>query len=483
MPKIAASEVGDLLANLVDRSLVQYDPKENRYVFFDSMREYSLERLRDAHEAEALQRRHLDHYFDLAQSAEQKLNGPQQGEFLDTLDTEHHNLRVALQTSRSEDAQKEIGLKLAGSLYRFWDTRGHIAEGKDWLEAVLAHSKRRSKARVKALNGLGLLISKLGDVARADSILREALSMARATKDRQGTALSLATLGALLWTRGDASGKAFLEESIALGRELGDQIRIANSLNGLGLFEYTQGDYDSAYQHFTECLTLLRIRKDKISMAGVLNNLARIATVREDLANARTLYEECLAISRELGHKSRMAVVLTNLGVVAQVEGDIEQARALHEESLAIYRDIRDPRGAAGALANLGIAMFILGDQPACRACHEESLELYRTVEDHEGIAFALDSFAALAAQNGEFERAAKLMGAAEEARNKVGAHLTPIDEAVYKGQAKATRKALGAAFIQAKAAGKLLTIEAAADLATFRNHVRAGAAGAKASN
>ena len=130
--RIETVEVLDLLAQLVDRSLVAVDREdaEARYRLLDTVRQYAREKLQDSGEETEVHGRHREWFLDLAERTEPELLGPEQGVWLARLEAEHDNLRAALTWSQQEEEGGEAGLRLAGALGRFWWMRGHLTEGR-----------------------------------------------------------------------------------------------------------------------------------------------------------------------------------------------------------------------------------------------------------------------------------------------------------------------------------------------------------------
>ena len=156
----AGLDVLDRLASLVDQSLMRGETTEDpageaRFAMLETVREYAHERLEVSWEAEVLGRRHADFFLALAEEAEPKLTGREQGVWLARLEEEHANLRAVLSRAR-ERGEWETLLRLAGALGHFWIVRGHLSEGQRWLEEALSHRGRGSaKAQAKALLAAG----------------------------------------------------------------------------------------------------------------------------------------------------------------------------------------------------------------------------------------------------------------------------------------------------------------------------------------
>ena len=176
-------------------------------------------------------------FLALAEQAEPKLFGPEQDAWFARLEAEHSNLRAALEwLAAQEDAMQ--GLRLAGALWRFWEVRGHLAEGRSWLSEMLrrAGPDAEAAARAKALLGAAVCAYYLRDYAAAAAQLSESLELFRAVGDRQGTARVLIYQGWMATDRGDfAAARILFDEGLAICREIGDRHGIAWALARLGL--------------------------------------------------------------------------------------------------------------------------------------------------------------------------------------------------------------------------------------------------------
>ena len=129
----------DGLASLLDKSLLRQEEgtqDESRFVMLETIREYAHERLEATHNAEGLRQRHAQYFLELAKTAAPEVQGPQSAEWLERLECEHGNLRAALRWTL-ERSEAERALEFSGALGHFWLLRGHIDEGRRWVEAAL----------------------------------------------------------------------------------------------------------------------------------------------------------------------------------------------------------------------------------------------------------------------------------------------------------------------------------------------------------
>jgi predicted ATPase/Tfp pilus assembly protein PilF len=418
-------EVLDLLGALVDKSLVLVDEhgQEARYRMLETIRQYAREKLEASDEAASLQGRHRDWYLQLAEEAEPELRGPEQCVWLDRLEQEHDNLRVALAGSLNSEAA-ESGLRLSGALSEFWSVRGYLTEGRERLGALLklAEASEHTPVRAKALKGAAFLAQDQGDYGAA---------------------------------------RQFYEESLTIQRNLGDMLEIANSLNNLGLVAQQQGDYVAAHSLLRQSLAINRVLAQEGGIALSLQNLGNIAQLQGDYEEARRSYEDSLAILRNYQERGSIASLLNNLGMVAIAQGHYDTARAHLEESLAIYRELRHKSSVAQASCNLAIVAQRQGNQEEALLLHGESLELFRELGDKDAIVACIECLAEITVARGEFERTARLLGAAEALREAIGAPRPPADSADCERLMTSAREALGEeALAAAVALGRAMTLD-----------------------
>lgn len=190
----------DGLASLVDKNLVQIEgqgAEDVRYRLLESMREYALEQLTIRKEVEMTHRAHARYFLALSERAEPELIGREQRAWFLRFEREHDNLRAAIQWLSSE-GENGLALRLAAALVYFWWIRGHMAEGRRYLEDLVVRTPVEAtdpQTRALALSGLGILLLFQGEVGRARTVLEDGLAVARSVDDPRSVTLSLVCLG------------------------------------------------------------------------------------------------------------------------------------------------------------------------------------------------------------------------------------------------------------------------------------------------
>lgn len=354
-------DVLDGLESLADKSLIRREEGTNegepRFLMLQSIREYGLERLDHSGEMEIMRQAHAEYYLALAREAELALAGPEQQRWLGRLEDDHENLRAALEWARDR-RDAGLALQLAGTLGRFWVTRGYHGEGRDWLRVALALADGQSPmggeallaadvepaiapARAKSLHRLGTIDLDLGDYARAAAHLREALDLYRALGDARGAAIALNGLGGTARYQGDYAGaQALFEESLALLRAQGDDAAVPGRLMNLGQVVARQGDYARAEALFEESLGLSRQQGNTRAVVLTLESLGVLALSQGDLARAAPLCRESLSHAWQLGMKYEVSLLLNYLGEIERRQERPERAVRLFAASEALHGEI-----------------------------------------------------------------------------------------------------------------------------------------------
>jgi predicted ATPase/class 3 adenylate cyclase len=415
----------DVLSRLVDKSLVVADTRsaQARYRQLETIREYARDRLIESGEAKDALRRHRDWFLAMVARAEPEFfRGAESGEWLERLDREHDNLRAALQWSLDEPGEQREGLQLAAGLWRFWEIRGHLAEGRVWLEAFLAATAGEVSAlQADAYTGAGILAFMLGDHAGAS---------------------------------------ALHARSLELHRQVGGADGIAFAANNLANAAVLSGDYATARELYENVISWARERGDARVLGFAIVNMAEAVALDGEPEKARGLYDEGIAAFQEAGDRWAEAFAVDSLGVMVARQGQADEATQLHEQALSMSRSIGDERGVARALAHLGDAAKAT-DLGRARSLYIESFEIRRALGDLPGIASGMEKLASVVTDR-DARAAAVLLGAAERVRELIRAPVPRATRDEYEALRAGVESALGQPqFDEARSEGRRLSPDA----------------------
>jgi predicted ATPase/DNA-binding CsgD family transcriptional regulator len=403
----------DLIASLVDKSLVRHEPGAPggpRYAMLETVREFAAERLAASGKTEAARQAHAAYFLALAEHeglAGFFADGERRQ---DVLEDEQANMRVSLWwwvTSR----QSEQLLAHVAALGGFWYIRLHLREGQEWLQRTLEEGDAApSSARARALVWLALILFLRGDMQGAAECSREGLALCRTLGDT--------------WSSANASSA---KTAAPHGRSLR---ALTESLAHyvLGVATFHQGDPIGA----TACFDQGR-------------------AAAEAIAN---LHLSSVIVAKHT----------RSLGIVAGERGELDQASHLYGEALGRYQAVDHEPGIRRVLGDLAYLFLQRGN-------YAEALERYKEIfaQERDGppsltIHDDLLGAAIAAAFLHRSESAVHCLAATEALGERLGLDTSiPSERSAWDRAVAATRRALGeATFAQAWAAGRALRPEQA---------------------
>jgi len=400
-------DILDGMASMVDKSLAQQVEQvdaETRFVMLNTIREYALDRLGESDDEAAVRRAHAAYYLVLAEEgAEDVVAHP---ECLDRFEVEHDNFRLALDYLITS-GEAEWGLRLGAALFRFWETREYLAEGRDAIARLLAMpgTAARPKLRARLLFAAAVLAGEQGDYE---------------------------------------AGRQLFEDSLETCVELNDNRGVAVALNALAVNARERGELVDATSLFERCVTIWRDLGDLADIARALSNLANAKKLQGEYAPASALYDECLTMFRKAGDDAGVAWTLNCQADVAREKLDLVAARSFCEQSLAAFRQLRDGWGIASALSDLASLNSDQGNDAEARRLYGESIKMFQDLGHKRGIARALECLAVSAAAQSSAEQSLHLAGAAAALRQRLGAPLALADQPRLEKALEFARRTLG---------------------------------------
>lgn len=413
----ASFEVIDGLSSLIEHSLLrQVDDEdgEPRYLMLETVREYARERLTASGEEADARRAHADHFLAVARDGEPSPTGTVRPEWLSRMEREKENLRAALAWSVG-CGEAHRATRLGAALWRFWESRGYLTEGRMLLDGVvdLIQPDAPDTAACGALTGAGVLAALLGDYEQAILRSEEALSGWRRLVNSAGAGRALLCLAEVARYRDDfASADSLGREALGVFRSIKDRWGIGHSLAHLGMVAWLQGDHPTKDSLYDEALSHLRAVGDEPGTFQLLLEMGKGTCDAGDLTRAARLFEECLDLSTKMRDEGGRGAALAQLGVVARLLGDHARATTLLTEAATLARDSGDRRQRAWVAAYLGDVHFAMDDIEGAVARYAEALRMFLPLGNRVGIAQCLEEIGKCAATRGQASSAIRLFGA-----------------------------------------------------------------------
>jgi predicted ATPase/DNA-binding CsgD family transcriptional regulator len=502
-----SAHVLDGVASLLDKSLLhraEQEGAEPRLVMLETIREFGLERLAESGEMQAIQHAHATYYLSLLEQALQNAVGAEEWWWHARLEQEYANLRAALHWSVEQGGATsvEMVLRFSPALFRFWEVRGGVSEGRRWMEQALARSEEGvTLGRARGFFSAGVLAFTQDDFEQAEALLRQGELLYRKLADPSGTGNALHKLGQVAMALGNyALARSLTEEALAYFREAGAKWSqfgtplmpdsnapgdkwttyfICLAYDNLVRVDIVQGEYAQARALAEQSLALSRPIDDRRNMVTSLFHLALLTFSEGKQTIAHSLGEESLTISRAIHFKWGLTLSLGLLGLMALQQGDEATAAALLKESLTMRRQVGDRLKIRWGDYCLGWVAFARWDDTAAQIMYEKLLKVLRSLDDRELLATCLEGWGRVLASRGAVARtqgdpvggkqlwgsatqwAVRLWGMAEAFREVSSLPLLPGQNPAYEQIVTAVRAQLGEeAFATLWSEGRSMTPE-----------------------
>jgi predicted ATPase len=471
---LVCNHADDLSVDIVDgiellsaKHLIQDETlwgQEQRYIMLDTVHEYTNQRLRSLRQLPALAEAHASYFAELVATASAVPPGDEQVAWLQRFDSEYHNIRAALHWAHRHHEPEALG-RFTQQMAFFWNMRGYLYEGRDWIQRALAGEERLPLELAALLcYELGSIELDLLNFTESAAAYNHGLELARHSDDLRLQARMLNGLGRLAGVRGQmAEAIDCFSRNLEVYRALEDQPGIARTLSNLAYSWVTQGAYADALPAYEESLAISRAGGNLLSASVTLTNIGQLHWLRGDFAQSAAVTSEALGMAETLGDSYGIALTRLNLGDCAAREGDLATALAHTEEGLRIAREAGLHGVIIQGLTSLATVRLALGQPEQSRRAIDEA---YQNARDH-GLESALpeivEHYARLAIQAGRWEPAARLLGQVVALRSASEEVVGPTPTNDHRLLAEATQ-----AHLSAEQWAALAAEGAAADLDTL---------------
>jgi len=284
----------DQLSSLIDRSLVNSytEGHQTRYSMLETVREFAAEILEKDGKSDLAQERHRNYFLNLLEEHYPHLLKKDEAKRFKEYEIDHDNFRAAIDYSHHRKHSSEC-IRLCCALGRFWDTHGHLNEGRAQFDRALPlmpedlDSVYRSRAYVHA----GWIAYVQRDHRYAIELYEKALVLNQERNDVHATAVANSCIGsAYRALREFATAEKYFIEAIAVRSKLdfvGESPMLTANLADIAT---AQGDYKKARTLIEAALTALGgPKEDRTQVSGMI--LCHLAFI--DYADKR--YDDALS--------------------------------------------------------------------------------------------------------------------------------------------------------------------------------------------
>lgn len=364
---------------------------EPRFDMLGTIREYASEKLIESGDRDEFQRQHALHFAELADQVNPLLYGPDGLPALSRIEAEHDNFRSALTWGLNTPGGLPVAVQICVPLFWFWYRHGHFHEGREWCERILAATEALEVPELRAV------------------------------------ALTLAGLMAM-W-EGDLNIAAeWGEESVRLAQRYLNAGRLALSQMAYGVILLNQGQDKEAYPNLVAAAEHFDQAGNLPFVATTLVHLANVALGLGDPDEALARLDQAMPLVNELGDTWQMGFALNNYGEIARTQGDYGAAKEYYRQTEEFFHEADAVGDKARLVHSKGYLALHDDDYDEAADRFADSLAQFRNLGNKRGMAECLAGFAALSAQLGKNERAARLLGAAQGMLTALGAAWWPAD-------------------------------------------------------
>jgi predicted ATPase/DNA-binding SARP family transcriptional activator len=378
---IEQRKILELLAHLVDKSLITKDRWRARYRMLETMKAYTRQRLMEKGEFDWVLQCYLDYLLKLAEMADEKIRGPEQLYWLERVKQEEDNLTGALEWSLNNDANIRAGINIVCALTWYWATIGEFITARYWFEQALGKSERlgRTATRAKILFNAGFLsafglyylnpseqqdvigksldiwdelgsdytvergkcLFTLGFIQKTDfddkrgfELFNEGVEIFKSTEQTwwQAWALNISVM-----MRNDASVqeiRSILQEEAFLWKKVGDRSGLAIQMMDLGVLAMEEGDFIEAERYLLDSLSIFKELGSKGYLFQILRDLGTVKWGLKQYKHAENYYKECIPFAQMIGWDFILAIIYLRLGFVLLDQNKIIEAGSYLTQAL-----------------------------------------------------------------------------------------------------------------------------------------------------
>jgi tetratricopeptide (TPR) repeat protein len=327
-------------------SLVRLDETatEPRFRMLTTIREFAVDRLTDASEADSIGERYAAFYLAFAEAVEPELVHASQVEWLDRLEADGLNITAALSWLLARNHIEE-GLRLCVAMRFYWSRRTPFAEGNRWLSSFLERLtvEVAPLTRARAIAASGAFNHWLGHLDKALADYQESLDLFRQQGDLVGEARLLRNLASVTIDLGNLDeAESLLTGSRAVADKSGNPRSVSDAIGLLGMLAFGRGDYESAAAQLTEASERYRVVGDIASLMDMLGDAGYMKALSGDRVGAARFLGESLTLALQLGARDRISWALLGVGNLAAELDAAEQAVRLLASAEAIQQSIQE---------------------------------------------------------------------------------------------------------------------------------------------
>ncbi len=334
-------DVFDIMASLVDKSMVQARAEAGRFALLETLRQFAPQKLTDLGEGDRWRGRHADYFMSVAEEAHSGTRSRDQVVWFERLDRDHENLKAALTWAMEHD-RIESAARIANGLWWFWGARGHVDTALSHVRALLAREDLSVELRTGLLTGAAYLEFEGGDIEASLPAGEESVELARTLDDPATLSLAL-----IYWanTASHNFGKwdeahAGYDEGYALGEQIAsDWLMGWHALNKGWIYRFG-GKLEDGERWLAMARDHFRRAEVPLGLGWSLSGLAGSRGWAGDHEGALEFLQEAREVHAGTGNRGSASWVLFAMALNLSYLGRHEEALEAAEEAMTLLREI-----------------------------------------------------------------------------------------------------------------------------------------------
>jgi len=400
-------DVFDALEQLINKSLVivRYPSEgEARYNLLESIRQFAQVQLFEAGEGETLRDRHVDYFVALVDLFGESGLRSEYFSWMKRFSVESDNLRTVVDWIAEDRPQ--LALHFAGILLQYDPMWLPYSEARSWLEPVIERTRPKLKSEtdlniedfIRALQSLGWLLVTHGDMTHGHLILDECIRLARDADKFQILAMTTGMKAQAMGTTVSPDILDQLEDIIDRCRQENYELELLMVLFSAGQAHILKSHLDKGKAYLNEVIQLMGEFDVPIINTWIYYAQALLEKALQNRGEAEKNFRLAIEANEKWGHRRMVATARSELAHLYRQENRLDEAETLYRQTIQSWQE-------QGHLS---------------------------------AVAHQLECFAYLAIAREQFQKAARLLGAAQQTRQRLNALSTEPQEIADFKQAMA---------------------------------------------
>jgi non-specific serine/threonine protein kinase len=230
-----------------------------------------------------------------------------------------------------------------------------------------------------------------------------------------------------------AEGLLYLQRLLAVDQGHVDSAARAGAVLQLCALACFAGNYELAANYGQQCIDLFRQLGDSRGLARAYRYRGEASYAIGDLDAAAAMFEQALETARAADDQEGQGHAANMLGQLLRHQSALDDAQRHLRDAVARFAGVDFFRGVGATLHSLAEVVRDQGDLDESERLLHAALRISDAIGDTRSVAYIFEGLASLASLHGDNGRALRRLGTAYAVRERIGAHLAPVDQGALR--------------------------------------------------